>query len=67
MSKIGNFVLELQEQGALLPENAHNDREPDFLDYAKSYMATPEYKQEHDAQSQRNIDSFIASVKGHSL
>jgi hypothetical protein len=65
MSKIGNFVLELQEQGALLPENAHNDCEPDFMDYAKSYMATDEYAKEHDEQTQRSIESFLESVRGH--
>lgn len=65
MSKIGNFVLELQSRGALLPENAHNDPEPDFMDYAKDYMATEEYAKEHDEQSQRIINSFIDSVKDH--
>ena len=67
MSKIGNFVMELQEQGVLLPENAHNDREPDFYDYARDYMATDKYATEHDEQSKRIIESFIESVRGHGL
>jgi len=67
MSKIGNFVMELQEQGALLPENAHNDQEPDFMDYAKSYMATEEYALEHDEQTKRSIEGFLDSVRGHGL
>ena len=67
MSKIGNFVMELQEQGVLLPESPHNDPEPDFMDYAKSYMATDKYATEHDEQSKRIIESFIESVRGHGL
>ena len=67
MSKIGNFVMELQEQGVLLPENAHNDREPDFYDYTRDYMATDKYATEHDEQSKRIIESFIESVRGHGL
>jgi hypothetical protein len=63
MSKIGNFVLELQSQGALLPE----ENEPDFLSYAKDYMQTDEYAKEHNEHEQLMIDDFIASVKGHSL
>jgi hypothetical protein len=63
---ITDFVLELQSQGALLPENAH-DCEPDFLDYAKDYMQTDEYAKEHNEHEQLMIDDFIASVKGHSL
>jgi len=59
MSKIGNFVLELQEQGALLPEN----KEPDFLDYAKEYMATEEYAIEHSEHEKMVIDNFLDSVK----
>jgi len=60
MSKIGNFVLELQEQGALLPEN----KEPDFLDYAKEYMATEQYAREYADFEKQNIERFIESVKG---
>jgi hypothetical protein len=67
MSKIGNFVMELQEQGALLPESPQNDREPDFMDYAKDYMATDEYAAEHDEQTKRSIEGFLDSVRGHSL
>jgi len=67
MSKIGNFVLELQEQGALLPESQQNDREPDFMDYARDYMATDEYKLEHDEQAKRSIEGFLESVRGHSI
>ena len=67
MSKIGNFVLELQSHGALLPENVHNDPEPDFMDYARDYMATEEYAKEHDEQTRKNIESFLESVRGHSL
>ena len=67
MSKIGNFVMELQEQGALLSEGYEVDREPDFMDYAKDYMATEEYATEHDEQTKRSIESFIESVRGHGL
>lgn len=67
MSKIGNFVLELQEQGALLPESPQNDREPDFMDYAKDYMATKEYDKEYAEFEKASIEAFIASVKGHVL
>jgi hypothetical protein len=67
MSKIGKYVMELQEQGVLLPESPHNDHEPDFMDYAKDYMATEEYAAEHDEQTKRSIESFLESVRGHSL
>ncbi len=67
MSKIGDYVLELQEQGVLLPESPHNDPEPDFMDYAKSYMATEEYAAEHDEQTKRSIEGFLESVRGYSL
>ena len=62
MSKIGNFVMELQEQGALLSE-----REPDFMDYAKDYMLTDEYAKEHDEQTKRSIEGFLDSVREHGL
>ena len=67
MSKIGNFVLELQEQGALLSESPQNDHEPDFMDYAKDYMLTDEYAKEHDEQTKRSIEGFLDSVREHGL
>ena len=67
MSKIGNFVLELQEQGALLPESLTFDTEPDFMDYAKDYMLTDEYAKEHDEQTKRSIEGFLDSVREHGL
>ena len=67
ISRIGDYVLGLQEQGALLPENAHNDREPDFMDYARDYMKTEQYDKEYAEFEKANIESFIASVKGHTL
>jgi hypothetical protein len=48
MSKIGNFVMELQEQGALLPESHEDCRQPDFKDYADECMADPEFQKEMD-------------------
>ena len=63
MSKIGNFVMALQEQGVLLPER----NEPDFLDYAKDYMATEQYSKEHDEQTRKSIELFLESVRGHGL
>ena len=65
MSKIGKYVMELQEQGVLLPENPTNAREPDFMDYARDYMATPEYAIEHNEQEQRIVDGFLDSVNNH--
>ncbi len=67
MSKIGNFVMELQEQGALLPESLTFDTEPDFMDYAKDYMLTDEYAKEHDEQTKRSIENFLDSVREHGL
>jgi hypothetical protein len=67
MSKIGNFVMELQEQGALLSNGYEVDLEPDFMDYARDYMATKEYAKAHDEQTQRSIESFLESVRGHGL
>jgi len=49
------------------PESYHNDQEPDFMDYARDYMATPEYAAEHNEQEQRIIDGFLDSVKEHGL
>ena len=43
MSRIGDYVLELQSQGVLLPENPHNDAEPDFLDYSGGNTKTIPY------------------------
>jgi len=63
MSRIGDIVIELQSQGVLIPET----REPDFLDYAKDYMATDEYAKEHDEQTQISIECFLESVRGHTL
>jgi hypothetical protein len=63
MSRIGDVVIELQSQGVLIPET----REPDFLDYAKDYMATDEYAKEHDEQTRRSIECFLESVRGHTL
>ena len=59
MSKIGNFVLELQEQGVLVPER----NEPDFLDYAKEYMQTDAYLIEHTEHEKMVIDNFLNSVR----
>jgi hypothetical protein len=67
MSKIGNFVMELQEQGALLSEGYEVDREPDFYDYARDYMKTEQYDKEYAEFEKANIESFIASVQGHTL
>jgi hypothetical protein len=37
------------------------------MDYAKDYMATEEYATEHDEQTKRSIESFLESVRGHTL
>lgn len=66
MSRIMNLVMDLQDQGILVPE-IHNEPEPAFLDYAKDYMATDEYAKEHNEQTQRSIESFLESVRGHTL
>lgn len=67
MSKIMNYIMDLQDHGVLIPENAHKDSEPDFLDYARDYMATEEYAQEHDEQTKRSIEGFLESVREHGL
>ena len=66
MSRIGNYVQELIEDGVIDAENHVNDRSPDFMDYAKGYMATDEYKQEHDAKEDKSSDDFIESINGRS-
>jgi hypothetical protein len=63
MSRIGDVVIELQSQGVLIPET----REPDFLDYAKDYMKTEQYDKEYAEFEKQNIQSFIDSVKEHTL
>ena len=63
MSRIGDVVIELQSQGVLIPET----REPDFLDYAKDYMETEQYDKEYAEFEKQNIQSFIDSVKWHTL
>jgi hypothetical protein len=62
MSRMGAVVIELQEMNSQL-----HDYEPDFMDYAKDYMATKQYAVEHNEQEQQMIDTFIDSVKEHSL
>ena len=47
MSKIMNLVMDLQEQGVLVPE-IHNDQEPDITDYQLAMMKDWDYKAEMD-------------------
>ena len=63
MSKVGQMAMELMDLGVLIPET----REPDFLDYAKDYMKTEQYDKEYAEFEKQNIQSFIESVKEHTL
>jgi len=63
MSKVGQMAMELMDLGVLIPET----REPDFLDYANSYMKTEQYDKEYAEFEKQNIQSFIDSVKEHTL
>ena len=57
------MAMELMDLGVLIPET----REPDFLDYAKDYMKTEQYDKEYAEFEKQNIQSFIDSVKEHTL
>ena len=63
MSKIGNYVQGLIEQGVISAENPTNAPESDYIQKAKDYMAKDEYEQEHAAKEKLAVDNFIDSVK----